>query len=192
MKTTNDEGDLCCLQPWYFRLGLKRFKPPAADRLNTRQGKITLVELILCIGIPATGKSTFCRERFYDTHVRLNLDMLRTRRRERLLLLACLAARQRVVVDNTNVTRLERATYIVTAKTAGFCVTGYFFRSRVAEALGRNSLRAGRARVPDTVVHGMSGRLELPSLVEGFDRLYFVRMLDGNGFDVHDWQIDPP
>ena len=146
------------------------------------------MELVLCIGIPATGKSTFCRERFYDTHVRLNLDMLRTRHRERLLFKACLEAKQPVVGDNTNVTRAERAAYIVPAKAAGFRVTAYFFRSRVAEALERNRLRSGSARIPDKAVLGMCGRLELPALAEGFDRLLFVQMLDAGGFAVQDWQ----
>ncbi len=150
------------------------------------------MELVLCIGIPATGKSSFCRERLYHTHVRLNLDMLRTRHRERLLTAACLAAKQRFVVDNNNATREERAAHIAPARTAGFAVTGYFFESRVRDALERNRLRPEPARVPDLAVLGMSRRLELPAAEEGFDRLYFVRLLDGGGFAVADWQPAPP
>ncbi len=147
------------------------------------------MELVLYIGIPATGKSTFCRERFYDTHLRINLDMLRTRYRERLLVAACIEAKQRFVVDNNNVTHAERAAYITSAKAAYFTVTGYFFRSRVAEALERNRLRTEPARIPDKAVLGMNGRLELPATAEGFDRLYFVRLLDTGGFAVEDWQL---
>src|SRR6476660_6211221 len=44
------------------------------------------VEMVLFIGIPATGKSSFYRERFFRSHVRVNLDMLRTRHREQLLI----------------------------------------------------------------------------------------------------------
>ena len=150
------------------------------------------MELVLCIGIPATGKSTFCRERFYDTHLRLNLDMLRTRHRERLLVAACIEAKQRFVVDNNNVTREERAAYILPAKAAGFSVSGYFFQSRVRDALERNRLRPEPARVPDKAVLGMSGRLELPAMAEGFDRLHFVRLLDSGGFLVEDWQLPSP
>ena len=43
------------------------------------------MEIILFIGIQATGKSSFFRERFFRTHVRVNLDMLKTRHREKLL-----------------------------------------------------------------------------------------------------------
>ena len=57
------------------------------------------MELVLLIGIPATGKSSFCREKFFRTHVRLNLDMLGTRRKERLLMEACLAGKTKFVVD---------------------------------------------------------------------------------------------
>ncbi len=48
------------------------------------------MELVLFIGIQATGKSSFYRERFFRTHVCINGDMLKTRRREELLIEACL------------------------------------------------------------------------------------------------------
>jgi len=38
------------------------------------------MEAVIFVGLQAAGKSTFYRERFFDTHVRINLDMLRTRR----------------------------------------------------------------------------------------------------------------
>ena len=61
------------------------------------------MEAVLFIGIPASGKSAFFKERFFDTHVRINLDMLKTRRRESLILRACLEGKQSFVIDNTNV-----------------------------------------------------------------------------------------
>ena len=95
------------------------------------------MELVLFTGIQAAGKSTFFRERFFDTHVRVNLDMLRTRHRERVLFEACLSAKQPLVVDNTNLTREARAGYIEPARRAGFGVVCYYFRSVVAESLER-------------------------------------------------------
>ena len=58
------------------------------------------MEAVILIGIQGSGKSTFCRDRFFNTHVRINLDMLKTRHREKLFLDACLAAKQPFVVDN--------------------------------------------------------------------------------------------
>lgn len=148
------------------------------------------MELVLFIGIPATGKSSFYRERFFRTHVRLNLDMLKSRRRAALLLNACLEGKTKVVIDNTNLTREERAAYIAPAKATGFRVIGFFFRSRVSEALARNALRPPEERVPAAGIHGASGRLALPSYEEGFERLYFVRMNEPHGFLVEDWKPD--
>ena len=146
------------------------------------------MEMVLFIGIPGTGKSRFFRERFYDSHVRINMDMLRTRHREELLLKACIEGKQRFVVDNTNVSKEERARYILATKTARFRVLGYYFSSRVAEALARNAARTGSSRVPDKAILGMAGRLEIPHRSEGFDDLRFVRICPDQGFLVEEWK----
>lgn len=146
------------------------------------------MEAVLLIGIQATGKSSFYKERFADTHVRLNLDMLRTRHREGVLLEACLKAKQPFVVDNTNPTRADRARYVEAAKAAGFEVAGFFFQSRIEEALASNRARTDAERIPDEGVRHAHGRLELPSLDEGFDRLHFVRKKPGGGFIVEAWR----
>ena len=60
------------------------------------------MEGVIFVGIQASGKSTFYRERFFDTHLRINLDMLKTRNREQILL------RARI---NTTATFITHATY---------------------------------------------------------------------------------
>ena len=146
------------------------------------------MEMILFIGIPATGKSRFFRERFYETHVRINMDMLQTRRREELLFNACIEGKQRFVVDNTNVMKEERIRYILPAKAAGFRIIGYYFSSRIAEALSRNAARTSANRVPAKALLGRAGRLEIPQRAEGFDELQFVRICAEHGFIVEDWK----
>jgi predicted kinase len=148
------------------------------------------MQAVLFIGIPATGKSSFYRERFFRSHVRISLDMLRTRRRERILLAACLLAQQPFVVDNTNLSRQARALYIELAKESRFQVVGYFFQSRVAEAVARNARRPAADRIPAKGVGGATRRLELPSLDEGFDALHFVSLTE-EGFAVEDWRSTP-
>lgn len=142
--------------------------------------------IILC-GIQATGKSTFCRERFFTTHLRLSLDMLKTRHREDVLLLACIDAKQPFVIDNTNATRADRQKYIAIAKASGFKVTGYYFESRVSDAIIRNAGRSGTERIPDCGIKGTSSRLEIPAMSEGFDELFYVRLTDA-GFEVQEWR----
>lgn len=145
-------------------------------------------ELVLFCGIQATGKSSFYVQRFFHTHVRLSLDVVKTRHRERVLFDACLACGQSVVLDNTNPSPEERARYIAPARAAGFTVAGYYFSSQVAAALERNAGRPDAQRVPDRGVLGTAARLRPPALAEGFDTLHYVRLDAAQGFVVEAWR----
>ena len=142
---------------------------------------------LILMGIPATGKSTFFQERLVDTHVRVSLDMLRTHPREAHLVEACLETGIPFAVDNTNPARADRQRYIPHAKARGFRIVGYYFSSRVEEALRRNATRTGKGRIPDAGVLASAARLETPSLAEGFDELYHVT-LGASGFTVSTWR----
>jgi predicted kinase len=145
------------------------------------------MEGVVFIGIQATGKSAFYQQRFADTHIRINLDMLKTRRREQILLNACLEAKQPFVVDNTNVTREARAEYISQAKASRFSVVGYYFKSTLQSAIERNDQRSPKARIPLKGIVATHRKLELPSYDEGFDRLFYVEIGDDGAFIVKDW-----
>ena len=142
------------------------------------------MQAVIFCGIQGSGKSTFYLQRFFDTHVRISLDMLRTRHREWLLLTACIEAKQPFVVDNTNPTVAERARYIRPAKDAGFRVLGYFFESEVSDALARNAQREGKRRVHPAGVYGTRKRLQVPSRAEGFDEIYSARIAGEGRFSV--------
>lgn len=133
-----------------------------------------IMEAVIFIGIQAVGKSTFYKKHFFKTHLRLNLDMLRTRHREQVLLQACLDAKQRFVVDNTNPTREDRAKYIQLSTSANFKVVGYYFQSKVDDAQRRNAIRDEKERVPEKGILGTYASLQLPTVDEGFDELYYV------------------
>ncbi|MBN1912645.1 MAG: AAA family ATPase [Pirellulales bacterium] len=145
------------------------------------------MEMIILMGVQASGKSTFCKERFFDTHVRVNLDMLRTRHRESVFVTTCLETRQPLVIDNTNPTCEDRQRYIAPAKAAGFRVLGYYFQSRIEDCQRRNAGRPESARVPSQGVLGTYSKMELPRFEEGFDELYYVRIADDGQFAVEEW-----
>jgi predicted kinase len=145
------------------------------------------MEAVIFVGIQAVGKSSFYQRRFFRTHIRINLDMLKTRHREQIFLRACIEARQPFVVDNTNPTVEERGQYIHVAKAAGFRIVGYYFQSGAGDALRRNAARPDKERVPARAIYGTLKRLQPPMLDEGFDNLYTVSLTETGEFLVNDW-----
>ncbi len=142
------------------------------------------MEAVLFTGVQASGKTSFYKEHFFTTHIRLNLDMLKTRHRLNILMHACIDAQQRFVLDNTNLVRSERAVVIQTAKDAKFRVIGYFFTPEPHRAMLWNAARTGKARVPDVAIWDSMKRLEIPTLAEGFDLLYTVRAIENGSFEI--------
>lgn len=142
------------------------------------------MELVIFVGLQASGKSSFYREAFFATHVRISLDLVRTRHRESRLLAVCLETGQPCVIDNTNPSCAERIRYIAAAKAARYSVAGYYFQSKIDECLVRNQQRP--EPVPDVGVLSTAKKLEIPTLDEGFDSLKYVRLTE-RGFVVEEW-----
>ena len=142
------------------------------------------MEAVLFVGVQGSGKTTFYRQRFFDSHVRISLDMLKTRRREELLVAACLQAGQSFVVDNTNPLPADRALYIDAARAVGFRVIAYFFETSLRDAIRRNSLREGKQRIPVPAVAGTFRKIQAPTIDEGFDQIHTVRISAENIFQV--------
>ncbi len=146
------------------------------------------MKAIILIGLQGSGKSTFYQRQFSTTHVRLNLDMLKTRHREKILLQACLTALLPFVIDNTNPTRAERLVYLEAARNAGLRIAGYYLQSKVDDCKRRNELRPASQQVPLPGILGTAGRMELPSRDEGFDELFYVHINEANEFVIEEWK----
>jgi predicted kinase len=147
------------------------------------------MDLVIFIGIPASGKSTFYKQRFFHTHIRVNLDMLKTRNRETQLLNFCFQTRQPLVIDNTNVTAKDRQKYIELGKRHQFTIRGFYFQSVLKDCIARNALRTGNEHIPEMGIAGKSKQLQLPAFEEGFDELFYVQMQD-QAFIVSPWQTE--
>lgn len=153
-------------------------KPTVSDSAPTRK-------LIVIMGIPASGKTTFYHRELAPQGVEhINLDTLRTRHRELQLVQQYLQAGKSFAVDNTNTLPQERERYIALARQAGYRVVGYFMQSKVQDCITRNSNRP--EQVPPVAIAAMSARLVLPRMSEGFDELFFVNISE-NGFNISPW-----
>lgn len=144
------------------------------------------MEAIIFCGIQATGKTTFFKENFFKSHIRISLDQLNTRNKEQKFIETCISTQQPFVVDNTNPSKEDRAKYIAISKANKFKVVGYYFQSKLNEAISRNSQRVGKENIPEIGIKGTYSKLELPSFEEGFDELYYVE-IENNIFTIKDW-----
>ena len=144
-------------------------------------------KMIIMMGLQGSGKSTFYLKFLSEDYIRVNLDTLKTRHQERLLIDECIGGGKNFVIDNTNPTRADRARYISLAKEQGYHVIGYFMESKIKDCIARNSLREGKARVPNTAIAATSNKLEIPSYEEEFDELYFVKN-DGVSMTIEEWR----
>lgn len=132
----------------------------------------------MLIGPQGAGKSTFYAQRFADTHLRLNRDMLHTNHRLDVLFHAALAVRQPLVLDNTHARRESRARFVICCKAVGMRMIAYWFDVSVEDAIARNGRRQGKAQVPELAIRGLLAKLEPPTPDEGFDEIHRVRVIE--------------
>lgn len=148
------------------------------------------MEVIVLVGLPAAGKSTFFRERFAVTHVHVSKDNFPSSRRpaktQDRMVREALEAGRSVVVDNTNASVEERAALLVAAKEYGAQIVAYIFAEKVDACRERNARREGKAHVPLVGIYATAKRMRFPAGDEGFDARFRVNTVVG-GFEVRPW-----
>jgi predicted kinase len=152
------------------------------------------MEMVIFIGLQASGKSTFFRTYFAATHEHISKDRLRNIKhpgtRQAQLIEEALQKGRSVVIDNTNPTVEDREPLIRPGRLYGAEISGYYFESQVRQCLECNRLREGKARVPDVAIYVTASKLVRPSYKEGFDKLFYVRITGDSTFEIQDWKED--
>lgn len=153
--------------------------------LDTTLSSSQSPRLIVLVGLPGSGKSTWARR--LGAAVISSDDMRylladdandqtihdRVFPAVRYLLRHRLELRRPVsCIDATNLTRKERRSYLRLGEMYGCRVDAVFFDTPVSLCQARNR---GRSRVvPDEVIEMLAGRLTVPTLSEGFGSVTIV------------------
>lgn len=146
---------------------------------------MTRPRIILLIGLPGCGKSTYARRQRFPV---LSSDELRQllmddatdqtiNRRvfallRRLLRLRLELKRPVTCIDATNLTVRERRPYVILGQMYDADVEAIFFDISAKVCKRRN--RGRRRVVPEDVLDQMAGRLRPPTIEEGFQRITVV------------------
>ncbi|MDO3423454.1 AAA family ATPase [Chryseobacterium sp. APV1] len=144
------------------------------------------MQIIIFIGIPTSGKSSFYKELFFNSHIRISMDLLNTRNKEGKLLQYCFETQSKMVIDNTNVTKESRRKYIELARQNKYEIIAYYFESNIQDCMERNKYR--KDSISEIGIKAKYKDLEKPSIEEGFDKIFHVKIRE-NKFEISDYEI---
>ncbi|XP_030633555.1 bifunctional polynucleotide phosphatase/kinase [Chanos chanos] len=154
------------------------YDPPDASLTSTRQ------EVIVAVGFPASGKSTFFHKHIIPKgYVYVNRDTMGSWQ-------SCVSACERalkegrsVAVDNTNPDPESRKRYVDVAQNAGVPCRCFNFAASLEQAKHNNRFRemapsaAKHAPVNDMVFHSYKNKFVAPSLSEGFSEILQIHFV---------------
>lgn len=130
------------------------------------------MKIIMLIGIPACGKTSFCKKFFPDL-MRVSRDDIGDTKKEHQLIENLLQKNNDFVIDDINHTKNTRLKIFEMAKKYNVPITGIFFDFGIERCLQQNSKR--EKPLPDAAIGRRNKELEPPLMDEGFD---FIQRLD--------------
>lgn len=185
--------------PEKFFLGQRdNFPAPAVDPRNIKKSGAVLkgtsdnssitkstVEMIIFVGSPGSGKSTFWKN-YLSSYTRVNNDTLRTREKCLKVARASLENNKSCVIDNTNPTAEVRRFYINLAKELKVPVRCFVFKVPKDLAFHLDTLRRVNkhhshlsGRVGSMPIHKFFKDFEQPNASEGISEVQEVELVGG-------------
>jgi len=162
---------------------------PSKPLLDPADAKITVdsQEMILFVGPPASGKSTFYKKHLQpNRYIHVNRDTLGSIKKcvaECEKALQC-PGNSRVAIDNTNPDPETRKHYLSLAKTYKIPVRCFVFKTTIGHCKHNNKFRELKSTgdttykpVPDIAFNSYSSRYNQPEISEGFTEIVKVNFI---------------
>ena len=143
---------------------------------------IDLQEIILMVGLPASGKSTFANTKFNNYSI-LSLDILKTKPKLVKLLLQEIEENNSIIIDNTNITIEIRKEYIEIAKQKNIQIRCVHMNIPLLLCKHLNHYRLELYQnknklIPTIAYNILNKRYQKPNINEGFDEIIEINQID--------------
>lgn len=136
-------------------------------------------EVILYLGYPGCGKSTFAQKHHHDYKI-INQDTIKSKSKCMKLFKSYLEKREKVVIDNTNYNPEVRKTFISLAQQYKVPIRCFHFNINKELAMHLNNFRmltTGIKKVPKVVYNVYDKKIKSPCLEEGFQEIINVNFV---------------
>ncbi|KAI9276987.1 polynucleotide kinase 3 phosphatase [Phascolomyces articulosus] len=183
-------------EPTKYPDSLPLFSPSSTPLIPLDQSQ----EVIVCVGYPASGKSSFCKKHVVSKgYVYVNQDTLKTRDKCIKACQQALSEGKSVIVDNTNPEASTRANYIRLAKQANVGVRCFYFTADENLARHNSYFRALHTRSGEEeqkrevlsimAYNSFKSKFQQPKESEGFKEVKHINFVfEGTDQDKKAWQ----
>jgi len=138
-------------------------------------------ELVIMVGRPASGKSTFVKK-YFSEYTRVNRDTLGTIPKCKAVAKEALAEGLSVVIDNTNGQPSQRKEFITLAQAREIPIRCFYLQTSQEIASHLNYVRVAETngevrRIPDVAYRAFNKGFQAPSKSEGFDEIVEIAFI---------------
>lgn len=152
-------------------------------------------EMIVFVGPPGAGKSTFWNNHLSD-YVRVNNDTLKTKEKCMKVARQALSDGKSCVIDNTNPDPTTRARYTSIAEEAGVPCRAFYFNIDKPVSMHNNLQRKSNParkhfskKVGDVIIHTFYKKCQVPTTSEGFSEVKTISFVPGPFLNDEDEEI---
>ncbi len=128
-------------------------------------------EIVIMMGYPGSGKSTFCARNF-PSHIIIAGDEYKTTKKMINAAKEHIKLKKSIVFDATNPSKAKRAEYIEFAKLNNLPIRCVFINTSLSESLIQNNKRD--KPVPKIVYNIYKSKFESPDISEGFKEVIVI------------------